>query len=172
MKTDLVSNVITDEDFNAIKQKIVELETQVSAFAIELHIDNKPSLGILGDRSIPFTEHTFMLATERPEILPKYVDMEEFKKDIDLYKKCKELLKLVEIVHERIMDTHIAAGADAFSSARKIYNNVKNLVKINAPGVSVIYDELKKRYKKSKSNEGAETNTEKPLTTEKKDSVV
>ena len=160
MKQDYVSYVITEEDFTAIKQKITELEAKVTGFAIELHIDNKRRMGILGDRSLPFTDHTYMLATERKDFVPPYVDMEEFKKDLDLYKKCKEVLKMLEIVHEKVIDTYIAAGSDAFSAARKIYNHVKGLVKVNIPGASVIYDELKKRYRKIKEKEGANKNSD------------
>jgi hypothetical protein len=169
MKFDAVSYVMSEEDFTALKQKIAELETKVTEFAIEMHIDNKRSMGILGDRSLPFTEHTFMLANERKELVPQYVNMEEFKKDLDLYKKCKELLKMLEIVHERVLDTYIGAGSDAFGAARKIYNYVKGLVKVNMPGASVIYDELKKRYKKIKEKEESSNNTDSKA--EKKETV-
>ena len=159
MNQNLVSYVFTDQDFTAVKQKISELETMVNGFAIELHIDDKRALGILGDRSLPFTDHTYMLVTERKDFIPPYVNMEEFKKDLDLYKKCKELTKMVEIVHERLIDTSIAAGSDAFCSARKIYNYIKGLVRINMPGVNVVFDELKKRYKKVKDKEEVDNNT-------------
>jgi hypothetical protein len=128
-------------------------------------------MGILGDRSLPFTDHTFMLANERKDIVPGYVNMEEFKKDLDLYKKCKELLKPLEIAHERLIDTYIAAGSDAFSAARKIYNHVKGMVKANMPGASIIHDELKKRYKKIKEKEESTTNNETKTTVEKKETA-
>jgi hypothetical protein len=120
MKFDAVSYVMSEEDFTALKQKINE------------------------------TDHTFMLASERKDIVPPYVNMEEFKKDLDLYKKCKELLKILEIVHEKILDTYIGAGSDAFGAARKIYYYVKGLVKVNMPGSNVIYDELRKLLKNIK----------------------
>ena len=163
MKHDLVSYAFTEEDFTALKQQINDIDVKVEEFAIELHIDNKRELKTLGDRSLPFTEQAFLLATQQKDLVPSYVNMEEFSKDINLFRQSKELIKLLEVILERLNDTSIAAGADAFLTARKFYDSVKSAVKSNIPGAAVAFDELKKRYVKNKSKTDEQNNDNPPL---------
>lgn len=158
MKQDLVSYAFTEENFNGLKQQINDIDVKVAEFAIELHIDNKRELKTLGDRSLPFTDQSYLLATQQKHLVPSFVDMDEFAKDITLFKQCKELIKLLEVILERLNDTSIAAGADAFLTARKFYDAVKAAVKANIPGAAVAFDELKKRYIRDKGNNSGQNN--------------
>ena len=166
MKQDLVSYVFTEEDFTALKQKISEVQEKIDVFAIELHLDNKRELKTLGDRSLPFTEQAFLLATQQKTLVPAYINMQEFSKDINLFKQSKELIKMLEVILERLNDTSIAAGADAFSTARKLYDSVKSAIKANIPGAAVAFDELKKRYLRMKGKPEEQNNPNPPVETE------
>jgi hypothetical protein len=168
MKQDLVSYVFKEADFTALKQQISEIQTKIDVFAIELHLDNKRELKTLGDRSLPFTDQAFLYATQQPKLVPDYINMEEFAKDINLFKQSKELIKMLEVVQERLNDTSIAAGSDAFSTARKFYDSVKAAVKANTPGAAVAFDEMKKRYVKIKSKPEEQANANNNPPEEKK----
>jgi len=158
MNQNLVSYVFTEADFTALKQKVTEMQAKVDEFAIELHLDNKRELKTLGDRSLPFTEQAFLLTTQQPKLIPAFVSIEEFSKDFNLFKQSKELIKLLEVLLERLNDTSIAAGSDAFSTARKIYDSVKSAVKSNIPGAAVAFDEMKKRYIRMKGKTEEQNN--------------
>jgi len=144
----LVSFKLTDDDFNALKQKLIEVEAKVDEFALELHISDKHTLQAMGVHSIPFTEYAYMMATQRKDLVPPFMNMEEFDKDMTLFKQSRELLQMVDIIRERLIDTSAAAGADAFTTARKFYHEVKNAIKFEQPGAAVVYDEMKKRFLK------------------------
>ena len=144
----LVSFKLTDDDFNALKQKLIEVEAKVNEFALELHISDKHTLQAMGVHSIPFTEYAYMMAAQRKELVPPFMNMEEFDKDMTLFKQSRELLQMVEILREKLIDTSTAAGADAFTTARKFYNEVKNAIKFDQPGAAVVYEEMKKRFLK------------------------
>ena len=171
MKQNLVSYVFTEEDFTALKQQIGDVHEKVEGFAIELHLDDKRELKTLGDRSLPFTDHAFLLATQQQILVPGFVSMEEFSKDLTLFKQAKELIKLLDVIYERLTDTYIAAGTDAFSTARKIYDSVKSAVKAGVPGAEVAYDELKKRYVRMKGKANEQTETNPPSEMKKTDEV-
>ncbi len=166
MKQDLVSYVFTEADFTALKQQISEIQAKVEGFAIELHLDNKRELKTLGDRSLPFTEQALLYATQQKSLVPEYINMEEFSKDINLFKQSKELIKMLAVILERLNDTSIAAGSDAFSTARKFYDSVKAAVKANTPGAAVAFDEMKKRYVRIKAKTEEQKNTNPPVETE------
>jgi len=164
MKPDLVSYAFTEADFTALKQQISEIQAKIDVFAIELHLDHKRELKTLGDRSLPFTDQAFLYATQQPKLVPEYINMAEFSKDINLFKQSKELIKMLSVILERLNDTSIAAGSDAFSTARKFYDSVKTAVKASIPGSAVAFDEMKKRYVKikSKPEEQANANSHPP----------
>ena len=63
----------------------------------------------------------------------------------------KELLIMLDPVVEKISDSYLAAGADAFDSARKPYNYVKAASESGAPGSDSIAAELKKRFVRRKA---------------------
>ena len=163
MKQDLVSYAFTEENFTGLKQQINDINVKIDEFAIELHIDNKRELQTLGDRSLPFTEQSYLLGTQQKELVPSYINIEEFGKDITLFKQTKELIKILEVILERLKDTSIAAGADAFLTARKFYDSVKSAVKANIPGAAVAFDELKKRYVRNKGKSEEQNNDNPPL---------
>jgi hypothetical protein len=150
MNKNLVSFKLTDEEFTALKQKLIEVDAKVNEFALELHISDKHTIQAMGLHSMPFTDYAYMMASQRKDLVPSYLDMDEFAKDMNLFKQSRELLQMVEIIRERLIDTSAAAGADAFTSARKFYTEVKGAIKSGIPGATVIYDEMKKRFLKMK----------------------
>ena len=169
MKQNLVSFSLTDESFSALKQKLAEVGEKIDEFALELHITDKNTLKAMGNRSLPFTEYAYMMASQRKDLIPSYMDMEEFNKDMILFKQSRELLQMVEIIRERLIDTSTASGADAFSTARKFYTAVKGAVKSEIPGSTVIYDEMRKRFIRMSSK--PEANPELKTQDEKKETL-
>jgi hypothetical protein len=65
----------------------------------------------------------------------------------------------LEVLLERLKDTYIAAGTDAFSTARKFYDSVKTAIKAKIPGAEVAFDELKKRFVRMKIKTDDQKNT-------------
>jgi hypothetical protein len=80
------------------------------------------------------------------------MDIPEFKRDLKLARQLKELLLMLEPVVEKISDSYMAAGMDAFDAARKMYNYVKAAAESGVPGTDTIVDELRKRFYKRKSS--------------------
>ena len=59
---------------------------------------------------------------------------------------------ILEPLVEKISDTYLAAGSDAFLAARKLYSFVKAASDSGAPGSDTIAAELKKRYLRRRSS--------------------
>jgi hypothetical protein len=66
--------------------------------------------------------------------------------------KILESVSRLETVVEKISDSYMAAGMDAFDAARKMYNYVKAAAESGVPGTDTIVDELRKRFYKRKSS--------------------
>jgi hypothetical protein len=97
------------------------------------------------EKSVQYTD-------ERPDLVPSYLDIPEFKKDLKLARQLRELLLMLNPVVEKISDSYLAAGVDAYEAARRLYSHIKAASESGAPGTDSIAAELKKRYVRRKSN--------------------
>lgn len=151
MSNGKISFEMTEEAYGQIAQSIRALDSLLT-FAINLTVEERLKLHKMGDKSIAFVEKAVQYADERPDLVPPYLDIPEFKKDLKLARQLKDLLMLLEPSVEKISDTYLAAGYDAFLAARKLYSFVKAAADSGAPGSDTIAAELKKRYLRRRSN--------------------
>jgi hypothetical protein len=148
MKKNLLSYQMTVEEKDALKQDIDSLAQKVSAFAINLSPEDRKRLSIMGNKSVAFVSQALQYAREYPEYIPPYLDVAEFEKDYQFSVDLRELLKVAEPVLEKLSDTFLLAGVEAFTQARSFYDSVKAAAKSDAPGTDTLVAELKKRYKR------------------------
>ncbi len=144
-----ISAELTGEEYGQISQGIRDLDSQLT-FAVNLTPEERKNYATMGDKSIAFVEKAVQYADERPDLVPSYLDIPEFKRDLKLARQLKELLIMLDPVVEKISDSYLAAGADAYESARKLYNHVKAASESGAPGSDSIAAELKKRFVRRK----------------------
>jgi hypothetical protein len=55
------------------------------------------------------------------------------------------LTKMAQL-HEKLDDTMLALGSEAFTAALAVYNTTKAASKSNIPGIKTIYDDLRARF--------------------------
>jgi len=151
MSNEKISFELTEEAYGQIAQSIKALDSLLP-FAINLTVEERRKLHKMGDKSIAFVEKVAQYASERPDLVPSYLDIKEFKRDLKLARQLKDLLIILEPTVEKISDTYLAAGYDAFLAARKLYGFVKTASDSGAPGSDTIATELKKRYLRRRSN--------------------
>jgi hypothetical protein len=143
---DRVSYVFSQEEIDGFNQDIASMESRLASAAVNLSPDMRRIIPSMGDGSHPFVEYSLKYANERPEFIPGFVDVNEFQKDWDLTMQLKDLQRKLDILSEKISDTLLAAGADAFAQARYYYEGAKAGKKANMAGADTIVDNLKKRF--------------------------
>ena len=151
MSNEKISHELTEEAYDQIAQSIRALDSLLP-FAVNLTPDERKNYQTMGDKTIAFVEKAVQYTDERPELVPAYLDIPEFKKDLKLARQLKELLLMVDPVVEKISDSYLAAGVDAYEAARKMYSYIKAAAESGAPGTDSIAAELKKRYVRKKSS--------------------
>lgn len=127
--------------------------SQMMPFLINLTPEEKHELPKMGDKTIAFVERAIQLAQQNPNLIPPYLNVDEMKRDFELSKSLKEILGVAASLYEKINDTYIAAGSEAYVAALQFYNSVKNAAKSNVPGSDSIVDELGKRFTFAKSKQ-------------------
>jgi hypothetical protein len=157
-----ISLVLSPEDLASLRQGIADLDQLVSAYAVNLSPEDRKTVYKMGDRSRSFVEQGLKYAKDHPEFVPPFLNPDEYQKDWDLSVQGKDLVKLLEPVMEKLVDTQMVAGAEAFAAARSMYDALKQAAKNNEPGADSLVAEMKKRFHRGKS---PSTGTEKKEST-------
>ena len=140
---------LSDENKDLIITKLREIEALLP-FAIKVSPKERIALTKMGKKTVGFVESTLKYAKTQPQILPVYLDMEKKKEDMELFVQMEEVMSILGPIYEKMRDTSMVAGAEAYHSARVIYDSVKLAVKSGQPGSEVIYKELAANFKRGK----------------------
>ena len=157
-----VSAEISDETVGQQVQRMKDIELDLP-FIINLTIEERKTLPLMGDKSIPFVEKSIEFARQEPKLVTNFLDVDELARDLALARQLKKILNVIEPLYEKVQDTYLAVGSEAFAAARTFYRTVKNAAKSGVPGADAIASELSKRYER-----GARGSKEKTEEEEKK----
>jgi hypothetical protein len=145
-KENLVSLDINPADQAAILDALTVLNKLLLPHLLELTVDEKLSMPKMKDKTMAFVNKAYDHSVGNPILVPAYVDVNEFDKDL----QGVHFLHLIESPLEKILkaveDTKMEAGSEAYIAALSFYNSVKVAAKNNVPGAQVVYDDLKNRF--------------------------
>jgi len=153
MEQNLVDAELNQTDSDAIITSLVAVNSKLP-FLISLTPEEKSSLFKMGNGYKPFIEKAANAISSHPEIMPGTFSAEAFKKDSDLIKALEPIRVKLELLYQSVEDTLTAIGSDAIIESLAVYDAVKSQ-KDKIPGLSAIYDEMKKFFprKRASSNQ-------------------
>jgi hypothetical protein len=127
-------------------------------FSVGLTPEERRSLSRMGDKTRAFVNKAVELADQNAELMPRCLDVEEMRRDIELVETLYPILLSIAQLQELIEDTYLLAGSEAYAAARMAYNsaraNGKNV------GLTGAVDEMGRRF----SRKGRKAQTETPQT--------
>jgi hypothetical protein len=144
MPINRISHTMDDASFESVKTKIAEITSSLP-FLIDLNLDEKKALPRFGDKSVPFVNKALEIAQMNPDAFPRTLDIKEMKNDVDLYSQLYSILQPMRILMDKLEDTFVLAGAEAYSSALLVYKNAKANKNI-MDGAESVLDELGRRF--------------------------
>jgi hypothetical protein len=157
MSDNRVSASLSKEDREAVLAAFNTIKTKLP-FLIDLTKEERVALPKMGDKSRAFVTKALEVATQNPEFLPRSFDLEEMRKDTELFEAMYPIMLASSQIHELIEDTVMEVGSEAYASALVVYSYAKASDK--GAGLDGVVDEMAKRFarKNSKKNK-AETPT-------------
>ncbi len=144
MSENRVSAVLEQINLDEILTSLSNIESKLP-FLLDLSADEKRELVKFGDRSVAFVKKSLELVNRTENFLPRSFDVDEFKKDVELYDKLYSILQPLRMLIEKIEDTHTLVGSEAYSAALLVYQQAK-LSKGELGGLQSIIDDLGKRF--------------------------
>ena len=147
----LISFNPSQQDLSEIKKAIATLNTKLLPLLKNLKGDDKNQLPKMGDKTLAFVEKALEHSSLNPELAPPFLDMDEFRCDVNAVAKLRSLHGHINQISASLSDSMAIAGSDAYSAALMFYNSVKYAQKANVVKAGSILDDLSSRFPAKKS---------------------
>ncbi|MBW1297013.1 hypothetical protein [Aquimarina litoralis] len=134
-----------------VKNRIEEINTLLP-FLTGLTKEERITLPKINRSNKIFVEDTLDSMRQNGDILPAFINVEELEKDYGLYNELKVLaLELAEL-SEKINDTRILAGSEAYSTSLLAYKMFGVAANSGVAGAESLYSRLRERFVNSGSS--------------------
>ena len=137
----------------SIDQNVLEeIQESIQAIAnslpdlVTLTANEKRTMLKMGDKSVAFVNKALELARQNPEITPLFLNTDEFEIDVHAVNHLTKVFFPLHQLVEKLEDTVMLAGSEAYTAALIFYNAAKGAAKVGLPGSQTVYDELKERF--------------------------
>lgn len=140
-----ISIAINDEAIANITAAITTIEQNLPKL-INLTVDERKSLPKMGDRTLAFVSKALEYTKQNSQIVPSFMEVAEFEKDVIAVTALSKVLIPLQQLTEKLDDTTMLAGSEAYSAALVFYNAVKGAAKAGVPGMKTVYDDLQVRF--------------------------
>ena len=124
MNTQRISATLTTQDRDAVLTAIDTIREKLP-FLIDLGAGQRKSMAKLVDRSQAFVRKAFEVGSQNPGMLPVSFDLEEMRRDADLFDSLSAIRLALDKLGNQVADRTLQAGAEAFAAARAVYAATK-----------------------------------------------
>jgi hypothetical protein len=141
-----ISATLSTADRQAIAQSIATIRERLP-FLVDLVSNERSSLPKMGDKSRAFVAKALEVASQNTEFLPRSFDVEEMRKDLELYEDLASLVMTLAQLQDLVDDTCLVVGSEAYLAALTVYNYAKNSGQ-SANGLEPLVKEMKQRFRR------------------------
>ncbi|MDM9380963.1 hypothetical protein QUB80_09625 [Chlorogloeopsis sp. ULAP01] len=153
MTTKSISANISKVDREMVMQAIATIKEKLP-FLVDLTTEERRSMLKMGDKSRAFVSKALEVATQNPNFLPRSFDVDEMRRDIELYEALYPILLSLTQLQELVDDTWMTAGSEAYASALAVYNYAK--ASGDVMGLDAVIDEMGRRFNRRSKKKPSE----------------
>ena len=110
MNTQRVSATLTTQDRDAVLAAIFTIREKLP-FLIDLGAGQRNAMAKLGDRSQAFVRKAFEVGSQNPGMLPVSFDLEEMRRDADLFDSLSAIRPALDKLGNQVADTTLQEGS-------------------------------------------------------------
>ena len=140
-----VSITITADAVAKINAAIATINSNLPLL-INLTAEERQALPKMGDKTLAFVTKSLEYAKQNPSLVPTFMTVAEFEKDVNAVTQLNNILRPLQQLTEKLEDTTLEAGSEAYSAALVFYTAVKGAAKAGVPGIKNISDDLQARF--------------------------
>lgn len=135
----------TTAQITAVKTALQTIGTNLP-FLTGLTTEERIALPAINVNNKAFTEDAINAAVNNTSLIPSYVNVPNMQNDLTLFTQLDEIILLTKQLLERLEDTQLLAGSEAFVSSLAIYKLIGSAADAGVPGADAIYNQLKQRF--------------------------
>ncbi|HJS00632.1 MAG TPA: hypothetical protein VJ780_06825 [Flavobacterium sp.] len=140
-----VNATATAAQLTAVKTAFQTILTNLP-FLVGLTSEERKSLNAIDVNNKTFAEDALNAAVNNPTLVPAYVSVPNMQSDLTLFNQMDEISGLANQLCERIDDTRMLAGSEAYNVALTLYKNFGSAADAGVLGADSIVDKLKERF--------------------------
>jgi len=134
---------LTEAQRTAINSSLETIQTELS-FLVGINARERQRLPKMGNKSRAFVEDAIEVGIQNPGMLPRSLDPEVMRGQLDLVDQLREIHSSVRQLEEQLSDTLTVAGSELYDEARLVYKLAKTRAK--APGLGGAAQALAQRF--------------------------
>lgn len=120
-----ISTTVPDADVTQILDAISRIERKLSKLVV-LSDEEKASLPRGKSNTVMFVQQCLEYAKKYPKYIPKDIDVNEIRKDMELIQSIQKILEPLKGVVRKLEDSALLAGSEAYLPCMAIHNSVKS----------------------------------------------
>lgn len=114
--TNNISVLINEEAKNNIQEAMKTIYANLPKL-ITLSNEQRIVLPKMGDKTLAFVNKSLEYARQNPAIVPQYLDMTEFAKDVEAVNSLFQIITPLHKLQEELDDTILLTGSEAYTAS-------------------------------------------------------
>lgn len=140
-----LNTTMADGDIAQVK-KHFESISGAMPFLIGLTTEERVTLPKINEANKVFVADSINALVNNAGILPAYLNVNEIKNDLVLFEQLDELEGIALQLVEKIQDTRMLCGSEAYASSLAAYRHFEAAASAGLPGTDSVYNALKTRF--------------------------
>lgn len=140
-----INTTATAAQITAVKTALQTITANLP-FLIGLTIEERKALPSINVSNKAFTEDAINAGVNNPALIPSYVSTAGMQNDMLLFSQLDEIIMITKQLLEKMEDTQLLAGGEAYASALTLYKLFSSAADAGVAGTDTIVSQLKQRF--------------------------
>jgi hypothetical protein len=141
-----ISFDIPDDDLQAVEAALRVLHDRLRPHLVALGAADRRRLARMGAKSVDFVAKNVGYARQHPELMPRFLDVEEFERDFAAVATLRRLQRSLAQLHDLVDGSALLSGSEAYATALGCYHSIKAAAKLQHPAAATIAADLATRF--------------------------
>ena len=138
--------VLTDAQVNDLRTHFSKINDILNPFVQALTLDERSTIPKMNVSNKAFVSDAMVAVKGNAEFLPAYLTGDAMDNDYRLYEQLEEFLAAAETITEKLSDTQMLAGSEAYQYALAAYRLFGAAAKAGLNGADSVYGRLSERF--------------------------
>ncbi|MGQ7945949.1 hypothetical protein [Flavobacterium sp. WC2509] len=140
-----INTAATTAQITAVKTALQTIATNLP-FLVGLTTEERIALPAINVTNKAFTEDAINAGVNNAALIPSYVSVTNMQSDLLLFSQLDEIIGVTKQLLEKLEDTQLLAGSEAYTSALTLYKLFGSASEAGVAGSDAIVTQLKQRF--------------------------